>query len=222
MSKDKDKQLKKGKKDKKTKKKTVSHTGSQVHGFHEGSRSEYLAHYAFSSFGTCIAIPHQEDTGIDLNCTLTKRVGKRIWPQVYYSVQVKSSDDPWVLDGKESVSWFIQHPSPLFYCVVTKKEARLRVYQTSPRFHAYAHPPLPARLELIPGNDTVGTPTQWDRETATFQLSAPILDFTVAQMGEDGFAENAQDVLNFLGSLGDGKHPLVELWHSHVFDANTI
>ena len=42
---------------------------------HEGSRSEYLAQCVFASFGAAVAIPHQEDSGIDLHCTLTERVG---------------------------------------------------------------------------------------------------------------------------------------------------
>jgi hypothetical protein len=35
---------------------------------HEGSRSEYLAQYVFASFGAAVALPHQEDSGIDLHC----------------------------------------------------------------------------------------------------------------------------------------------------------
>jgi hypothetical protein len=37
---------------------------------HEGSRSEYLAQFVFSSFGTAIPVPHQEDSGLDIYCTL--------------------------------------------------------------------------------------------------------------------------------------------------------
>ena len=38
--------------------------GSIAANLHEGSRSEYLAQYVFSSFGTAVPIPHQEDTGL--------------------------------------------------------------------------------------------------------------------------------------------------------------
>ncbi len=51
-------------------------TGSIAANFHEGSRSEYLAQYIFASFGTAVAVQHQEDSGIDLSCTLTERVGQ--------------------------------------------------------------------------------------------------------------------------------------------------
>ena len=42
--------------------------GAIAANLHEGSRSEYLAQYVFSSWGTAVAIPHQEDSGLDLFC----------------------------------------------------------------------------------------------------------------------------------------------------------
>jgi hypothetical protein len=51
--------------------------GAIAHGLHEGSRSEYLVQCAFASWGTAVAIPHQEDHGIDLACTLLERAGRR-------------------------------------------------------------------------------------------------------------------------------------------------
>jgi hypothetical protein len=102
---------------------------------HEGSRSEYLAQYIFASFGTSVPVPHQEDTGVDLYCTLTERIGLRAWPRAYSAVQVKSSMDSWVLHGAESVRWLVEHPLPLFLCVVDKSVAHIRVYHTSPRFY---------------------------------------------------------------------------------------
>ena len=46
----------------------------------QGSRSEYLAQYVFSMFGTSVPVLHQEDHGIDLFCSLTERKGRRSWP----------------------------------------------------------------------------------------------------------------------------------------------
>jgi hypothetical protein len=89
--------------------------GSLASNPHEGSRSEYLAQYVFSSFGTAIPVPHQEDTGLDIYCTLLERIGQRSWPRAYYSVQVKSTMDPWIFDGPESVRWIIEHPLPSFF-----------------------------------------------------------------------------------------------------------
>ena len=97
--------------------------GAIAPNLHEGSRSEYLAQYVFASFGTAVSVPHQEDSGIDLYCTLTERVGSRAWPRAYFSVQVKSTMDPWILDGKDSVQWLAEHPLPFFLCVVDKSSA---------------------------------------------------------------------------------------------------
>lgn len=179
----------------------VRATGSTSENFHGGARSEYLAQYVFSSFGTSVPIPRQEDTGIDLYCTLTKRIGKLMWPEVYYSVQVKSDDSALVLQGEDSIRWLIEHPMPLFFCIVSKETARLRVYQMSPRLHVVAHSPLPSQLELIPEDGSVGSPLLWDGDSTKFGLSAPILDFDIPTMRDDGFVEKAKDVLKFWALL---------------------
>ena len=77
----------------------MSNVGALAANFHEGSRSEYLAQYVFASFGTAISVPHQEDTGVDLYCTMTERVGARAWPRYHYTVQVKSTMAPWQAVG---------------------------------------------------------------------------------------------------------------------------
>ncbi len=171
-------------------------TGSTSANFHEASRSEYLAHYVFSSLGTSVPVPRPEDTGLDLYCTLTKRIGQRIWPQAYYSVQVKSNMDSWTFEGHNSVRWLIEHPLPLFLCVVLKKEALLRVYQTTPRFFAWSLPPLPKRLELIPGLGTEGRPVEWIDGTR-FSLSAPIIEASILETLDDDFVKRAKAVLQF-------------------------
>ena len=57
-------------------------------------RSEYLAQFVFSSFGTAIPVPHQEDTGIDLYCTLLEQQGKIgvVAPGAYADVIAVSGD----------------------------------------------------------------------------------------------------------------------------------
>ena len=171
-------------------------TGSTSANFHEASRSEYLAHYVFSSLGTSVPVPRPEDTGLDLYCTLTKRIGQRIWPQAYYSVQVKSNMDSWAFEGHNSVRWLIEHPLPLFLCVVLKKEALLRVYQTTPRFYAWSLPPLPRRLELIPGLGAEGHAAAWIDGTR-FSLSAPILEASIPETLDGEFVKRAKAVLQF-------------------------
>jgi hypothetical protein len=170
--------------------------GSVAANWHEGSRSEYLAQYVFSSFGTAIPVPHQEDSGLDLYCTLLERDGQRAWPRAYYSVQVKSTMKPWVFDGPESVRWIIEHPLPIFLCIVQKSEARILVYQTSPRFAAWTSPTHPNRLELIPGTETKANTMSWETGDR-LRLEAPILNFTIQEVHDEDFRSRVTDVLKF-------------------------
>ena len=83
--------------------------------------------------------------------------------------------DAWVFEGEDAVKWLIEHPLPLFLCVVDKSSAHLRVYQTSPRFHVWAGGSLPERLSLVPTMETDGDCRGW-KKGDTFDLRAPILD----------------------------------------------
>jgi hypothetical protein len=172
--------------------------GSIAPNLHEGSRSEYLAQYIFSAFGTAVPVPHQEDTGLDIYCTLLERVGLRAWPRAYYSVQVKSTMDPWVFNGAESVRWLVEHPLPIFLCIVNKAEARILVYHTTPRFAAWILPLHKDRLELIPGTETKAQPIQtgWV-EGSSFELKAPILNFTIQEALNDSFRARTETLLKW-------------------------
>ena len=172
--------------------------GSIAPNLHEGSRSEYLAQYIFSSFGTSVPVPHQEDSGIDLYCTLLEPEGRRAWPRAYYSVQVKSTMDPWIFAGEQSVRWIIEHPLPIFLCIVDKAEARILVYLTTPRFAAWILPFHKDRLELVPGTATKAQPivTGWE-QGSSFELNAPILDFTIQQALDDSFRAQIAATLKF-------------------------
>jgi hypothetical protein len=173
--------------------------GAVAYGCHEGSRSEYLAQYVFGSWGTAVAIPHQEDHGIDLTCTLMEQAGRRYLARWPYTVQVKSSLDPVVFEGKEAVRWVIEHPLPLFLCVVAKASARLSVYHTLPRFYAWSLGQWPDRLEMRPepfSPERNGRGPQWEGDYS-FSLDQPILDFTVNQMLDNAFWENARRVFGW-------------------------
>lgn len=170
--------------------------GSVAANPHEGSRSEYLAQYAFASFGTSVAVPHQEDSGIDLYCALTERIGQRLWPRAHYTVQVKSTAEPWIFDSEDSVRWLVHHPLPLFLCVVDKSSLRLRLYHTGPRFYAWSLPPLPTRLELTPGEGSEGYCTQWS-EGNRFLLSAPIVEASIAELLDDQTHTQVGEILAF-------------------------
>jgi hypothetical protein len=188
--------MKKATKEALVKKQRGASVGSIAANLHEGSRSEYLAQYVFSSFGTAVPVPHQEDTGLDIYCTLLERDGPRAWPRAYYSVQVKSTMEPWTFPSPESVRWIIEHPLPIFLCIVLKAEARILIYPTTPRFAAWILPLHTNRLELIPGTEKRAQPieTEW-KEGSSFELKAPILDFTIQQALDDTFRTQLAAVL---------------------------
>jgi hypothetical protein len=172
--------------------------GSIATNLHEGSRSEYLAQYVFSSFGTAVPVPHQEDTGLDIYCTLLEPDGRRAWPRAYYSVQVKSTMEPWIFASRESVRWIVEHPLPIFLCIVQKTEARILIYHTTPRFAAWILPLHKTRLELVPGTETKARPveTSWE-EGSSFELKAPILNFTIQEALDNTFRARLATVLKF-------------------------
>src|SRR5579863_2017210 len=84
--------------------------GSVAANFHEGSRSEILADYLFSSWGTVSPVRRQDDYGVDLFCTLTERIDRRARVQDYFAVQVRSKEDSWKFNDPKSVKWLVEHP----------------------------------------------------------------------------------------------------------------
>ncbi|HUA40355.1 MAG TPA: hypothetical protein VMA32_02230 [Streptosporangiaceae bacterium] len=54
----------------------MGNPGAIATNFYQGTRSEYLAQYVFSMFGTAAQVPHEADVGFDLACTLTRTA----WP----------------------------------------------------------------------------------------------------------------------------------------------
>jgi hypothetical protein len=174
-----------------------SQVGSLAANLHEGSRSELLAQYVFASFGTAIAVPPSQDTGVDLYCTITERSEQRAWTRHYYTVQVKSGMDPWEFRSRESVGWLVKHPLPLFLCVIDKSKLRLRLYQTFPRFLVWIGGELPTSLELVPAEGYEGTePLLWSNGES-FSLQAPVLDVLVGDLCDDQVQNNTRAVIEF-------------------------
>lgn len=170
-------------------------TGSIAPNFHQGSRSEVLADYLFSSWGTVTPVRRTDDYGVDLFCTLTERIGQRAFVTDYFSVQVKSTDDPWIMEGRDSVRWLIEQPTPVFLACVDKRAGVLSLYKTLPRFLA-GFWDLPERLELVLSKDNEGQASQW-QDPSRFELSAPILRVTLADMMNDETMAHLQTVLQF-------------------------
>lgn len=178
-------------------------TGSIAANFHQAGRSEYLAQYVFTMFGTSVLIPRQEDYGVDLYCTLfSERKGQRVWPVAYYSVQVKSEVGPWEFTHPESVRWVVEYPAPLLLCVIKKNDGLLRIYQTTARFNAAVAPELPASMALVPeepGPEAPGpSPTyRLGSATGSHSLGPPILEFKVEDLLDDERFEQFCNVLHF-------------------------
>jgi hypothetical protein len=106
--------------------------------------------------------------------------------------------EPWIFASPESVRWIIEHPLPIFLCVVLKADARILVYHTTPRFAAWILPLHKTRLELVPGNETraQSVVSSWD-QGSSFELKAPILDFTIQEALNDSFHAQLATVLKF-------------------------
>jgi hypothetical protein len=175
----------------------VGHVGSQAANFHEGTRSEYLAHFVFSSFGTCVPVPHPEDTGLDLHCTLTEREGQRMWPIAYYSMQVKSAEEPWTFRDTKSIRWLVDYPMPLFFCIVSKKDLSFAVYQTSGRFSLWPSGWMPETIRLVPGGDGTDKMLVWSAMDDSLNLGSPILRFSFHDTLDSTGHENIKRILQF-------------------------
>ena len=170
--------------------------GAVATNFHEGSRSEVLADYLFSMWGTVTPARRQSDYGLDLYCTLTERVGRRARVHDYFSVQVKSTDDAWEFNDAASVKWLIEHPIPLFLCVVSKKEGLVSIYHVFPRFVMWSLGEIRDRLELRPGGGKEGNWKAWD-DGSSFSLSAPIIQANLADLIDPDRMEKLRKVFEY-------------------------
>jgi hypothetical protein len=172
-------------------------TGSYAPNAREGARSEYLAQYVFSRFGTSLPVLRQEDHGLDLHCSLSERKGRRAWPVAYYSVQVKSTNRPVVFSSRESVEWLVGYPSPLLICVVDKKKALIQVFQTTARFSVAVTLALPERLKvLLNAPAGKGRPLDWDA-AGNCKLGPPILEFKTDDLLNDDLVLKYREVLTY-------------------------
>jgi hypothetical protein len=170
-----------------------SMTGAIAANPHEGSRSEILADYLFSSWGTVTPVRRQDDYGIDLYCTLSEPMGPRAVVRDYFVVQVKSDTNPWVFEPRDSVRWLVEYPTPLFLACVDKKKGMLRVYHVTPRFCVWAMGNLPNRLVLTPEDAVAGTSVQWENAEG-YSLSAPIIQVSCTDLISDERTKTLKEV----------------------------
>jgi len=171
-------------------------TGSIAPNFHEGTRSEYLAKYIFSAFGTSVSVPHPEDAGIDLYCTLGERIGQRLHVQNYYFVQVKSQKEQICYEGEKSVGWLLSHQYPLLICFVSKESGRVAVFQTMPVTFCFARGGARS-ITLVPDSDGQFFRYIEPAQDLKLYLGPPILDFHVSQMQDREWVDQAMGILRF-------------------------
>jgi hypothetical protein len=164
--------------------------------YHEGGRSETLADYVFSRWGTVTPVRGRDDHGVDLYCALSDRVGSAAAVRDYFSVQVKSTLDPWTFQSPESVKWLVEYPTPLLLAVVDKKKGNIRVYHVMPRFYLWALGTLPDSLELTPEDTDEGSFVEWTSGKA-FSLSAPIIRVALADLLDDEKLSTLRSVLEY-------------------------
>jgi hypothetical protein len=157
--------------------------GALPRNFRLANRSEVLAHFLLSAWGTVTSVTPIDDYGIDFYCTLTENVGLRSIVTDYYSVQVKSTDDPWEFDTPSEIRWLFEYSTPLFLGCVDRTKTVLSIYQTMPRFLASFWDPAGRQLRLEPSNDVEGTCAQWS-DSDRFSLSAPIIKVSLAELSD--------------------------------------
>jgi hypothetical protein len=169
--------------------------GAVPRNFHDAGRSEILADFLLSGWGTVTPVRRQDDFGVDLYCTLNEEVGRRSIVREYYSVQVKSNDGPWVFETPDEIHWLFDHPTPLFLACVDRTTTVLSIYHTLPRFLASFYD-TPARLRLAPLNDDGGQPAQWVNGE-DFPLSAPIIRVSLEELRDPERLRALRSVLQY-------------------------
>lgn len=152
----------------------------------EGTRSEYLAQYALSAFGTAVPVPHPEDSGIDIYCTLGRRVGRRFLVENQYLVQVKSTKEPITYSGSDEVKWILSHNYPFIICVVNKSTLELELFQTLALSMLGSKKGIKS-LSLVfkssPTNEYF--PQLIETDNVTLYLGQPIASFCVADLAAE-------------------------------------
>ena len=96
----------------------------------QGFRSEYIAKYIFSAFGTAVDVSSENDIGLDLLCSLTYDQGKLIVYKSSFGVQVKSGSKPFKYSGKKATTWLKKLEFPLILAKIDKKKSKIKIYST--------------------------------------------------------------------------------------------
>lgn len=172
--------------------------GSIAANAHEGTRSEYLALYVFSALGTAVPVPHPEDSGIDLYCTLGKQLGKLLTVENYFFVQVKSKKEPICYKTPEETQWVLSHHYPMLICYVDKAASKVEIYQTLSLSFLYTKANITS-ITLTPTSPP-GAEPQFTHHTGetdpVIYMGEPILRFDVTEIESKDWREKFRATLS--------------------------
>jgi hypothetical protein len=157
----------------------MSVTGSIAGNLHQGARSEYLAQYFFTAFGTSVVTPRPEDYGVDLFCTTGRHISNRLLITHYYLVQVKSTLEEVEYQSRDSVRWLTSQNYPLFICVVDKKREQIQLFSTIKLFQIFDSSEI-ENITMLLSNSV--EKVQEQATTKSLDLYPPILSVSIGDI----------------------------------------
>ncbi len=171
-------------------------SGKRIGSFRSGDRSEYFAAFGLSRVAFIDPVPRQEDFGVlDFVCILATEVGKHVYPESAFFVQVKSNTEPVVLD-RDAVRWIVHYmDQPLLICVADKAATRLTLYSCARMWMALFLRPEAAELALLLDGEPPAPNPELAEDAAgarfRLHLGAPILSMTLSDLEADPAAAHA-------------------------------
>jgi hypothetical protein len=173
--------------------------GILEYNFREGYRSEYLAHYIFSSFGPAIPVAREDDFGLDLICNISKSDGKVQLVESSYGIQIKSIKTEFKFTKKEAIKWLFHLDFPLLFAEIDKTNLSIKIFSTWSlnwfllRINSAEDSSWPSEISFVPSNsEDFGSP---DPDTGVIPIGKPILDFSLDDLTDNIKREYFQNVL---------------------------
>jgi len=120
-------------------------------------------------------------------------MGQRFHVDNYYLVQVKSTREDILYDGKEAVRWLLSHRYPFFIAHVDKKEGRVAVFQTLKVTMCYAKAGIERIALRLQGGASFAQIAP--EKNLAIELGPPILDFEIGKLADAAFVQTARDVM---------------------------
>lgn len=98
----------------------------------KGHLAEDIGVNVFRGFCAVAEMPNKDDLGIDAYCVLLRQEGRLlISDSPLFGVQFKTISTTTIDYEPHSVEWFINMETPLFYCLVDAKNARVRCFSAN-------------------------------------------------------------------------------------------